>query len=305
MIPALLGAATIGASLYNSHMQAQSQRELRQSQLELYKRQRADTIDLMDRQNLYNSPSAQMDRLRDAGLNPHLIYSGGATNPSVSATPAAPPQLQPMGQYLDPSAFAQVAQMYYQSQGMQLQNEQLKLQNRGLEADVALKERQANLLGVQAETEASKKRNVDASTEYTQSQTDLNYQAYKLNTFLHPLELKYKELDYDLQKALSPIRRMSALLQNEKTRADINNANVLTQVESLFKRTQVKEAISRKDLNQQQYNFLDAVQDSRIEIEKLKERSEYWDVNAKSFKNNDAALIFSLFTDFVSSLLKK
>ena len=29
--------------------------------------------------NAYNDPSAQMERLKQAGLNPNLVYGGGAT----------------------------------------------------------------------------------------------------------------------------------------------------------------------------------------------------------------------------------
>jgi hypothetical protein len=36
-------------------------------------------IDFWERQNAYNTPKAQMDRLRDAGLNPALMYGKGNT----------------------------------------------------------------------------------------------------------------------------------------------------------------------------------------------------------------------------------
>jgi len=35
---------------------------------------------LWDRQNAYNTPQAQMERLQAAGLNPRLIYGGGSAN---------------------------------------------------------------------------------------------------------------------------------------------------------------------------------------------------------------------------------
>jgi SMC interacting uncharacterized protein involved in chromosome segregation len=45
-----------------------------------YAQQRADNLADWQRQNEYNSPIAQMTRLSEAGLNPNLIYKGGATN---------------------------------------------------------------------------------------------------------------------------------------------------------------------------------------------------------------------------------
>jgi len=46
-----------------------------------YNRQRKDSLADWNMQNEYNSPSAQMQRYKDAGLNPHLIYGNaqGAT----------------------------------------------------------------------------------------------------------------------------------------------------------------------------------------------------------------------------------
>lgn len=45
--------------------------------------------DLIDYQNQYNSPTAQMQRLQEAGLNPNLVY-GSAAPAGVSGNAAAP-----------------------------------------------------------------------------------------------------------------------------------------------------------------------------------------------------------------------
>lgn len=65
----------------------------------MYKRQRADnrqdattayqrSIDMWNMNNAYNDPSAQMERLKQAGLNPNLVYGGGAT--TTASAPSAP-----------------------------------------------------------------------------------------------------------------------------------------------------------------------------------------------------------------------
>lgn len=64
---------------------AQNKRMMR-FQREMYDRQRQDALSDWDRQNLYNSPSEQMRRLQEAGLNPNLMYGQGSTGES-SATP--------------------------------------------------------------------------------------------------------------------------------------------------------------------------------------------------------------------------
>jgi len=51
-------------------------------------------LDMWNKQNAYNAPAAQMQRLKDAGLNPNLMYGQGNTG---NAAPAQMPQynLQP------------------------------------------------------------------------------------------------------------------------------------------------------------------------------------------------------------------
>lgn len=55
-----------------------------------------------EKQNAYNHPLQQMQRLKEAGLNPHLVYGSGAQTASVqmrgtSATPSKDiaPQIDP------------------------------------------------------------------------------------------------------------------------------------------------------------------------------------------------------------------
>lgn len=52
-------------------------RRARKFSREMYARQRADSLADWNMENAYNSPAAQMARLEEAGLNPHLIYGQG------------------------------------------------------------------------------------------------------------------------------------------------------------------------------------------------------------------------------------
>lgn len=53
-----------------------------------YERQFSDQHKLWQENNAYNSPQAQMARLKVAGLNPNLVYqNGGAVSPSDQLTP--------------------------------------------------------------------------------------------------------------------------------------------------------------------------------------------------------------------------
>lgn len=66
------------ASGVNAGSQALTNASNRRTALEMYDKQRIDALADWNRQNEYNSPKAQMQRFKDAGLSPHLIY--GQTN---------------------------------------------------------------------------------------------------------------------------------------------------------------------------------------------------------------------------------
>ncbi|AXH74373.1 MAG: DNA pilot protein [Microviridae sp.] len=51
---------------------------------ETYDKQRKDSLHDWSMQNAYNSPAAQMQRLKDAGLNPNLVYGNGADAQSTA-----------------------------------------------------------------------------------------------------------------------------------------------------------------------------------------------------------------------------
>lgn len=62
-----------------------SQKENREYNLKLAQMQNQWNVEQWQRANDYNSPSAQVQRLRDAGLNPNLIYGNGLSNIAVSS----------------------------------------------------------------------------------------------------------------------------------------------------------------------------------------------------------------------------
>lgn len=66
-----------------NQLNIQHQKEINQQNIdwarENYEMSRKDAIEFWDMQNKYNLPSAEMDRMREAGLNPHLIYGTGTT----------------------------------------------------------------------------------------------------------------------------------------------------------------------------------------------------------------------------------
>jgi hypothetical protein len=60
----------------------------------LAREMRQSDIDMWHKTNAYNSPAMQMQRLREAGLNPNLIYGNGATHTAQQAPSAKVPEVQ-------------------------------------------------------------------------------------------------------------------------------------------------------------------------------------------------------------------
>ena len=92
-------------------------------------------------QNAYNSPTAQMSRLRQAGLNPNLVYGNGVTGNSAGSAPQYQPAkiqratMEPyrgwnLGLSDAVSAYLAVRQNKAQVENMEAQNKLIKEQAR-------------------------------------------------------------------------------------------------------------------------------------------------------------------------------
>lgn len=84
--------------------QAAENERTRQYNLHLAQMQNQWNLDQWNRENAYNLPSAQMARLREAGLNPDMMYQNGASgltaasSPSMtSGAPATPQDMSALG----------------------------------------------------------------------------------------------------------------------------------------------------------------------------------------------------------------
>lgn len=93
---ALLGGAMsgVGALFGNRQRKKMSDYALEQSKK------------MFDYQNAYNTPKAQMDRLRKAGLNPALMYQQGTTGNAVGAPQMKAPEVESIGANVAQSAAA-------------------------------------------------------------------------------------------------------------------------------------------------------------------------------------------------------
>lgn len=82
-----LGSSGMSAA-YNSK-EAQKDRDFQKS---MYEQQVQDNIKFWDMQNKYNLPSAQLQRIQDAGLNPLLMYGEGGLSGNLASQAPQPGQ---------------------------------------------------------------------------------------------------------------------------------------------------------------------------------------------------------------------
>jgi hypothetical protein len=97
------------------------------------RRQRKFSLDMWNRQNAYNTPANQMQRLKDAGLNPALMYGQGNVGNAEKAMQYQQPQIENVGAGIGQTAAA----------GAQLSL--INAQKRNIEADTRKKDKEAGL----------------------------------------------------------------------------------------------------------------------------------------------------------------
>lgn len=121
-----IGAALIGgaASTVGSLFNVFGQKKANDANMELAKYQYEKNLEQWYRENEYNLPINQVARLRAAGINPVMAFSGGSTSGNVAA--ASPTFDRPtMDPYqVDTSGLASIASNYMASR---MQNKQMEL----------------------------------------------------------------------------------------------------------------------------------------------------------------------------------
>lgn len=127
-----VGAAAISAggsilgSLLSGHQNYSNTKKLMAYQNQM-------NIDNWKMENMYNSPGAQMARLREAGLNPSLVYSSGTDNTGGSIGSSSPASMAGNVDYSQaiPSAvntYFSAKMQEQQFKNMQFQNDFIKAQ---------------------------------------------------------------------------------------------------------------------------------------------------------------------------------
>lgn len=137
MSPELIAGLAQGlASTGNAMAQQQANNAQMFYNDQQYARQRKDALADWTMQNEYNSPSAQMARYKDAGLNPNLIYGQMTTSPAIRSSDMPNAHLAPVN---PTQGIAEGLSKYMDTSLQKAQVDNLKKQNDVLTQDILLK----------------------------------------------------------------------------------------------------------------------------------------------------------------------
>ena len=138
-IPIAAAAAGGLSNAFNAVSTAFQNRKQRKWNEKMYDRQRADALADFNMQNEYNSPAAQMARLKAAGLNPNLVYKNGADNTGGPVRSSSVEGWKPQAPQIDSSFVAPALSSIYDIQLKQAQTDNVKAATTVAAMDAALK----------------------------------------------------------------------------------------------------------------------------------------------------------------------
>lgn len=248
------GASLLGQGI-NFYQQGKTNAQTLAYNQIMYHRQRRDALADWNMMNDYNSPKAQMARLKEAGLNPNLIYGNGttATGQSSPVRSQDVKQFSPQAPQMDLGA---VASTYYNTQTQQLQMDLLQKQAVLLDqesdakraniaktyADILLKGSQRDLtdsnvqlkgvdLQYASRTKAWALAALEAQVKKTLQDTELS----KANTTYRIAENERAQLrnGMTLREAAERILRMRAQTINDNARTDYQRSLAKSQIQEI------------------------------------------------------------------------
>lgn len=157
-----------------------------------YERQRADALSDFNMANRYNSPEEQMNRLREAGLNPNLVYGKGADMAAAQMKgPNLDTPIAPKLDSIDINKARAMGQAY----------EQAKVQTDNIMADTKNKELQGDL--VKAQTNQTNIQTAGIAENTAKTRFDLQQAVELKDSVLTKARLENEALQANTQATLS------------------------------------------------------------------------------------------------------
>lgn len=151
LIPLIAAGASLLGTAGNALSNANINRKNREFSQDMYDQQRKDALADYAMMNEYNSPAAQMERLKAGGLNPNLVYGQGATTTSANVRSSSPPGYHGNPNRYDFGNIAPSLMAQYEIELKKAQTDNVKQQTDVAKTDVLLKS--AQIANTTAQTE--------------------------------------------------------------------------------------------------------------------------------------------------------
>lgn len=218
MLDAIIGAASgIQSTMIQwdqAHKEARRQRDHEYNEA---RRQREYDYRMWQEQNAYNDPSAQMARLKAAGLNPNLIYGKGSMAGNVANT--HPKYTKAGWSQVTPPDFAAGAQT-----GMQIAALNVGMRKEAAEIDKV--QQAANLIKQQALNEGV--RNAILINQSDKTRTDADLAAELKDYNIEAKRIQNENIKAEIQNKLATNKTLNADLSiKEQQRVNLVTQNML------------------------------------------------------------------------------
>lgn len=199
-----IGGAVLGAA-GTIYQNSQNRKEAEKAFL----RQRQ----LINEANIYNAPINQMARLRDAGLNPHLIYGQGPGS-MVSANAGTPPPAHQENIAENLGIYATMKQIANQKRQLDLQERDIKIREAQNPSIIKKNEAEADKTNSEIDVNTQSMLNMMQDREHRNQLLELNKSAIALSNAMQDFNLEER-------KRLSPLLELNQMLQNEQIMSNI------------------------------------------------------------------------------------
>jgi hypothetical protein len=241
---ALIGAGISALSAGGTAAATGAQnRKSRAFSREMYQQQKQDNIQFWNMQNEYNSPTAQMARLKGAGLNPNMLYD--KTGAVIPAQNINTPDVQ-SAQFRTPdfgSVGSGLVQGYFDTKIKQAQYDNLKVAN-------TVSQQEAILKAAQAAGEVKRTEGQGISNTLASSNLDAMIRRAGLENQKLLADTQFT-LNSDQRAAISNTQSVAESVQRVKNMAtqNINDAATLRIINQQFKNLVKDGTLKQLDIN--------------------------------------------------------
>lgn len=146
----------LGSAIYASEVSRKNTKDTIAANKEQAEYAYSKDLEMWNRQNAYNDPLAQMLRMRQAGLNPNMVYGGGSSGAGGQAAQMPRYNAPTLNYAYNPIDFTSVIGMYQDFRIKQATLNNLKAQEENIRARTVSEASRNTLLGAQGEIAQTK-----------------------------------------------------------------------------------------------------------------------------------------------------